>query len=137
MIRTAVWACPRLAPGSGFGSVMHDKTVRNGVEPAQTAARSRPSGPKSLTRGWSWRPRVPAPSPPGPLSPASGGKGEHDTSKVGDRSMEIPLPRNGGGWRLSGRRVGACRPTKKPVPASVAGTGFFVYFPADARAVPA
>src|SRR5687768_12718423 len=35
----------------GFGSVTHDKTVRNGVEPAQTAARSRPFGPESLTRG--------------------------------------------------------------------------------------
>ena len=41
---------PPAAPGSGFGSVTHDKTVRNGVEPRQTAAGSRPFGPKSLTR---------------------------------------------------------------------------------------
>ena len=28
-----VWACPRLAPGSGCGSVANDTTVCNGVEP--------------------------------------------------------------------------------------------------------
>ena len=43
-------ACPRLAPGSGCGSVADDTAVCNGVEPAQTAARSRPFGPTSLTR---------------------------------------------------------------------------------------
>ena len=35
---------------------------------------------------------VEAPSPPGPLSPASGRKGEQDTSEGEDRSEEIPLP---------------------------------------------
>ena len=50
-LRTAGWfGRAPAAPGSGFGSVTHDTTVRNGVETRQTAAGSRPFGPKSLTR---------------------------------------------------------------------------------------
>ena len=37
-----------------------------------------------------------APSPPGPLSPASGRKGEHDIVEGEDRSEEIPLPQTWG-----------------------------------------
>ncbi len=47
---TAGSGVPPAAPGSGFGSVAHETTVCNGVEPRQTAAGSRPFGPKSLTR---------------------------------------------------------------------------------------
>ena len=48
---TAGSRVPPAAPGSGCGSVADDTTVRNGVEPRQTAAGSRPFGPASLTRG--------------------------------------------------------------------------------------
>jgi len=50
-----------------------------------------------------------APSP----GPSPQGGGEHDdgaphpTTTAWTVSKEIPLPRHGGGWRLSGRRVGA------------------------------
>ncbi len=36
--------------------------------------------------------------------------------------MEIPLPRNGGGWRLQGRRVGAAGPDDS-APAGISPAG--------------
>jgi|GEM_PF-628006 len=37
-----------------------------------------------------------APPPPGPLSPARGRKGEHDTAEGEDRSVDMPLPHSWG-----------------------------------------
>jgi hypothetical protein len=71
---------PPAAPGSGCGSVTQQTTLRNGGEPRQTAGGSRRFALASLTRGWCRRPRGWAPSPPGPLSPASGRKGESCTA---------------------------------------------------------
>jgi len=47
------------------------------------------------------------PTPPGPLSPASGRKGEPDGAEGEDRSVDIPLPQVWGGWRALASRVGA------------------------------
>src|SRR5688500_4479959 len=46
-----VWACPRLAPGSGFGSVANDTTVCNGVEPPRNCPRGLAPSGRNPSRG--------------------------------------------------------------------------------------
>jgi len=70
-----VRACPRLAPGSGFGSVADETTVCNGVEPR----RKQPRRVSPLRAG----------IPHAGLALASA------NPRVGK-----PSPRIGGGWRL-------------------------------------
>jgi hypothetical protein len=102
--RLRIRACPRLAPGSGFGSVGEQTTLANGVEPRQTAAGSRPSGPKSLTRGPSWRPQSPVPasfSPPpcgeGPGEGVAGAGLPHDNAAGPAAPGNIGRAAGGGG----------------------------------------
>jgi len=57
-----------------------------------------------------------APSPPGPLSPASGRKGEHGTPEGEDRSVDIPLPHSWGRVASPSEPGGGSPPPPTPPP---------------------
>ncbi len=65
---------------------------------------------------------VVAPSPPGPLSPASGRKGEHDTPEGEDRSVEIPLPQTWGRVASLSEPGGGSPPPPAPPPQAREGS---------------
>ncbi len=97
--------CPRGGTGERVGTARWTATPLPPAPPPQP-----PQGGRGRTKRW-WQARPAGlPLTPGPPLP-QGERGSTTTAKtrrtVRSVSTEIPLPRNGGGWRLSGRRVGA------------------------------
>ncbi|HEX7240435.1 MAG TPA: amino acid adenylation domain-containing protein, partial [Longimicrobiaceae bacterium] len=70
-------------------------TGGGGASPSSPEAQSAEAGPAALT-----------PRPPLPML----GEGEHDSVEGEDRSVEMPLPRDGGGWRARGEPGGGFSP---------------------------